>query len=141
MFGNHVLRLRSRVAVKLNFRPYIRRYTSPNENFEYSYPLNYTQNYITEPELNIKHTTSNGSNSNELATESPPQSLKVNNMKLNRIVNIFDINSLGPKIIPQRQKSHRLQCIFSFVRKFTDTICQIFCQFLHNFTCLPLTSM
>ena len=31
-FGNHVLRLRSRVAVKLNFRPYIRRYTSPNEN-------------------------------------------------------------------------------------------------------------
>ena len=39
-FGNHVLRLRLRVAVKLNFRPYIRRYTSPNENFEYSYPLN-----------------------------------------------------------------------------------------------------
>ena len=27
--------------VKLNFRPYIRRYTSPNENFEYSYPLIY----------------------------------------------------------------------------------------------------
>ena len=24
---------------KINFRPYIRRYTSPNENFEYSYPL------------------------------------------------------------------------------------------------------
>ena len=38
-FGNHVLRLPLRVAVKLNFRPYIRRYTSPNENFEYSYPL------------------------------------------------------------------------------------------------------
>ena len=38
-FGNHVLRLGSRVAVKLNFRPYIRRYTSPNENFEYIYPL------------------------------------------------------------------------------------------------------
>ena len=37
--GYHVLRLRLRVAVKLNFRPYIRRYTSPNENFEYSYPL------------------------------------------------------------------------------------------------------
>ena len=37
--GNHVLRLHSRVAVKQNFRPYIRRYTSPNENFEYSYPL------------------------------------------------------------------------------------------------------
>ena len=32
--GNLVLR----VAVKLNFRPYIRRYTSPNENFEYGYP-------------------------------------------------------------------------------------------------------
>ena len=39
MFGNHVLRLRLRFAVKLNFQPYIRRYTSPNENFEYSYPL------------------------------------------------------------------------------------------------------
>ena len=39
MFGNHVLQLRSRVAVKLNFRPYIQQYTSPNENFEYSYPL------------------------------------------------------------------------------------------------------
>ena len=38
-FGNHVLRLCLRVTVKLNFRPYIRRYTSPNENFEYSYPL------------------------------------------------------------------------------------------------------
>ena len=24
---------------KLNFRPYVGRYTSPNENFEYSYPL------------------------------------------------------------------------------------------------------
>ena len=29
-FGNHVLRLRLRVAVKLNFLPHIRRYTSPN---------------------------------------------------------------------------------------------------------------
>ena len=28
----------TRVAVKLNFRLYIRRYTSPNENFEYDYP-------------------------------------------------------------------------------------------------------
>ena len=27
-----------RVTVKLNFRPYIRRYSSPNENFEYGYP-------------------------------------------------------------------------------------------------------
>ena len=41
-FGNHVLWLRLRVAVKLNYRPYIRRYTSPNENFEYSYPLSHT---------------------------------------------------------------------------------------------------
>ena len=38
-FGNHVLRHHSRVAAKLNFRQYIRRYTSQNENFEYSYPL------------------------------------------------------------------------------------------------------
>ena len=38
--GNHVLRFRLRVAVKLNFRPYIQRYTSPNENYEYSYALN-----------------------------------------------------------------------------------------------------
>ena len=38
-FGNHVLRLCLRVAVKLNFRPYIRRYTSPNAKFENMYPL------------------------------------------------------------------------------------------------------
>ena len=38
--ANHVLRLRSRVTVNLNLRLYIWRYTSPNENFEYSYPLN-----------------------------------------------------------------------------------------------------
>ena len=30
---------RSCVAVKLNLRPYIRQYTSPNESFEFSYPL------------------------------------------------------------------------------------------------------
>ena len=36
---NYVLRLRWRVAVKHNFRPYIRRYTPQNEKFEYSYPL------------------------------------------------------------------------------------------------------
>ena len=29
----------SHVAVKLNFGPFIQLYTSPNENFEYSYPL------------------------------------------------------------------------------------------------------
>ena len=29
----------TRFAVKQNFRPYIRRYTFPNEKFEYSYPL------------------------------------------------------------------------------------------------------
>ena len=34
-----LIKIYLRVAVKLNFRPYIRRYTSPNENFEYSYPL------------------------------------------------------------------------------------------------------
>ena len=26
-------------SAKLNFGPYIQEYTSPNENFEYSYPL------------------------------------------------------------------------------------------------------
>ena len=29
----------ARVAIKLNIRPYIRRYISLNENFKYSYPL------------------------------------------------------------------------------------------------------
>ena len=38
MVGNLVLRLRSGGAVKLYFRTYIQRYTSPNENFEYGYP-------------------------------------------------------------------------------------------------------
>ena len=36
--GNLVLRRRARGAVKRDFRTYIRRYTSPNENFEYVYP-------------------------------------------------------------------------------------------------------
>ena len=36
--GNLVLRRRVSGAVKRDFRPYIRRYTSPKENFEYGYP-------------------------------------------------------------------------------------------------------
>ena len=38
MVGNLVLRRHVSGAVKRDFRTYIRRYTSPNENFEYSYP-------------------------------------------------------------------------------------------------------
>ena len=36
--GNLVLRRRASGALKRDFRTYIRRYTSPNENFEYGYP-------------------------------------------------------------------------------------------------------
>ena len=36
--GNFVLRRHVGGAVKHDFRPYIRRYLSPNENFEYGYP-------------------------------------------------------------------------------------------------------
>ena len=36
-----MLRLCSHATVKLNFRQYIGRYTSPNETFEYSCPLRY----------------------------------------------------------------------------------------------------
>ena len=36
--GNLVLRRRVSGAVKRDLRTYIRRYTSPNENFEYGYP-------------------------------------------------------------------------------------------------------
>ena len=36
--GNLVLRRRVSGAVKRDFRTHIRRYTSPNENFEYGYP-------------------------------------------------------------------------------------------------------
>ena len=47
---NLVLRRHASGAVKLNFRPYIQRYTSPNENFEYSYPLsgNSFVNHVNE---------------------------------------------------------------------------------------------
>ena len=38
MVGNLVLRRRVSGAVKRDFRTYSRRYTSPNENFEYGYP-------------------------------------------------------------------------------------------------------
>ena len=36
--GNLVLLRPARGAVKHDFRTYIRRYISPNENFEYGYP-------------------------------------------------------------------------------------------------------
>ena len=36
--GNLVLQRRASGAVKRDFRTYIRRYTSPNEKFEYGYP-------------------------------------------------------------------------------------------------------
>ena len=39
MVGNHILLFGLDVTVKLNFRPYIQRYTSPSENFDYN-PLN-----------------------------------------------------------------------------------------------------
>ena len=55
MSGNHVLRLDSHFAVTLNFRLYNRGYTSPNENFEYSYPLNKQQlNHRLRREVTIK---------------------------------------------------------------------------------------
>ena len=38
IIGNLVLQPRASGAVKRDFRPYIRQYTSPNENFEYGYP-------------------------------------------------------------------------------------------------------
>ena len=38
MVGNLVLRRRVSGAVERDFRTYIRRYTSPNENIEYGYP-------------------------------------------------------------------------------------------------------
>ena len=38
MVGNLVLQRRASGAVKHDFRTYIRRYTSPNENFEHGYP-------------------------------------------------------------------------------------------------------
>ena len=38
MVGNLVLRRHLNGVVKRDFRTYIRRYTSPNENFEYGYP-------------------------------------------------------------------------------------------------------
>ena len=49
---NHVLRLRSRVTVKRDFRTYIRRYTSPNENFDYGYPHS---NPLLQLELKLEH--------------------------------------------------------------------------------------
>ena len=47
MVGKLVLRQRVSGAVKRDFRTYIRRYTSPNENFEYGYP--YSNALLTFP--------------------------------------------------------------------------------------------
>ena len=46
--GNHVLRRHTGFDIKLNFRLYIRRYTSPNENFELNYPLNVKHKTVAE---------------------------------------------------------------------------------------------
>ena len=49
--GNLVLRRRASGAVKRDFRTYIRRYTSPNENFEYGYP---NSNALLQFELKLE---------------------------------------------------------------------------------------
>ena len=46
MVGNFVLWWRVGRAIKHNFRPYNRRYTSPNDNFEYGYPHSNALNNI-----------------------------------------------------------------------------------------------
>ena len=51
MVGNLVLRQRGSGAVKCDFRTYIRRYTSPNENFEYGYPYS---NALLQFELKLE---------------------------------------------------------------------------------------
>ena len=51
MVGNHILQLRSGVAVKLNLQPYIRRYTVRNENFEYSCPLILNTSSVSQIDL------------------------------------------------------------------------------------------
>ena len=38
------------IAVKRNFPPYNRQYTSPNENFEYCYPLNILSSAVSSRE-------------------------------------------------------------------------------------------
>ena len=50
--GNLVLRRRAIGAIKRDFRTYIRRYTSPNENFEYGYPHS---NAFLQFELKLEH--------------------------------------------------------------------------------------
>ena len=46
--GNFVLRRRVSGAVKHNCRTYIRRYTAPNENFEYGYPHSNVTRYLPQ---------------------------------------------------------------------------------------------
>ena len=52
MVGNLVLRQRESGAVKRDFRTYIGRYTSPNENFEYGY-LHSNAHLQFHPELEL----------------------------------------------------------------------------------------
>ena len=61
MVGNLVLRVSG--ALKSDFRTYIRRYTSPNENFEYGYPnsnalLNFSHKKDSESVLCSAYTSS-----------------------------------------------------------------------------------
>ena len=77
----------SRVVVKLNSRPYIRRYTSPNENFKYSYPLN-NQLSVLHNETRTKHRTPSNSG-NGKKTMNQQQS----SYRLRMISNLIEINS------------------------------------------------
>ena len=71
--GNLVLRRRVSGAVKRDFRTYIRRYTSPNENFEYGYPhsnalLTFSLQKDSENVLCCAYTSSDASCIKPLAT-------------------------------------------------------------------------
>ena len=69
--GNFVLRRRVSGAVKHDFRPYIRRYISPNEKFEYGYPHSSVLfNFYTSKTLYFVHNVSFVSDVNHYVDQS-----------------------------------------------------------------------
>ena len=90
--GNLVLRRRASGAVKHYFRPYIRRYISPNENFEYGYPQS---NELLQFCLNFERSKPHK------AARRPTKCDVINDVKLFPTVANFDVSQSDVALLKQ----------------------------------------
>ena len=94
MVGNLVLRRRASGAVNRDFRPYIRRYTSPNENFEYGYPHS---NALLQFQLKLERWKP------QKVPRRPTKCDVINDVKLDILSQIFDVTCIRSDVALQNQ--------------------------------------